>query len=615
MKYKVVFQRDVRIAMRDGVNLAADIYLPAENGRTAAGKVPSILVRTTYSKEKAGRSIDHEFFARRGYAVIIQDVRGRYASEGNYYHGIHETDDAFDTLAWIAAQPWSDGKVGMTGISYLAAVQCAAAISGSSFLASIFHVKAPSDYYQHGFRQGGAFLMYSAPIAFMFASTGKEASADPVLWGDLNEAFESGPDLLGRLPIEKGATPLKGVPGDERWLIDMMHQTDYDEFWKRVPLWQPKEYVDRYADVPGCYVGGWYDLYREDTFFPMLSAKEGPIKLIMGPWTHLDFDSVSGDVDFGPEAAMRPEDFSSLQLRWMDQTLKGKKTGILDEPPVKIFVMGGGDGRKSEAGKLIHGGKWRFENEWPLARAQNTRFYFHQDGVLSQSDPGHDNPSSTYRYDPNDPVPTIGGTSYFLKAREPDTRRWILYVPYGAQDQREDPSYFGCSTNEPISARRDVLVFQTSRLDEDVEVTGPIQVKLWISSSAVDTDFTAKLIDVYPPNEDYPDGYAMNLSDSIIRARYRNGFEKSELMKPGEIYEISLELPPTSNLFVKGHRIRMDISSSSYPAFDPNPNNGKLYQSGAGCVTAENTIYHDSRRPSHVVLPVIPAGDYKKQTN
>ena len=610
MKYDVACDRNVIIAMRDGVDLAADVYLPAENGKAISDKLPAILVRTTYSKEKAGRSIDHEFFARSGYAVVIQDVRGRYKSEGSYYHGIHETDDGFDTLEWIAAQPWSDGKVGMTGISYLAAVQCAAAISGSPHLTSILHIKAPSDYYQHGFRHGGAFLNYSVPIAFMFASTGKEAAADPVLSRSLNTAFENGPEWLSRMPLEKGQTPLKGVPGDESFLIDVMRHADYDEFWKRVPLWQPKEYVDQYADVPGLYIGGWYDIYQEDRFFPLLAGRKSrPARLMMGPWTHLDFDCVSGDADFGPEAAMSPEEFNALQLCWMDQTLKGEDTGILDEPPVKIFVMGGGDGRKSAEGRLKHGGKWRFENGWPLARTRYTQYYFQENGVLSLSEPGNENSMSTYRYDPNDPVPTIGGTSYFLKGREPDTRKWILYVPYGAQDQRESPAHFGCQTDRPLSCRDDVLVFQTLPLDGDVEVTGPVQVKLWVSSSAVDTDFTAKLIDVYPPSGDYPDGYTMNLSDSIIRARYRNGFEEAEFMKPVENYQLDLELPATSNLFARGHRIRLDISSSSYPAFDPNPNNGELYQSGDECMVAENTIHHDVRRPSHVVLPIIPTDD------
>jgi len=600
----LMIERDVAVPMRDGTRLRADVYRPWRQGRPIDTPAPTILVRTTYDKERAQDTRDAVQFARHGYVVVIQDVRGRYKSEGCFYHGIDETDDGRDTIDWIARQPWSDGKVGMTGISYLGAVQCAAAISGTPHLASIFHTKAPSDYYQNGFRHGGALLMYTLPIALMVASSSKEALADPVLARSLVDAFANASEWLKRMPLKEGLNPVAQVPDAERWLFDMLSRCDYDDFWKRVPLWQPLEFLDRYADIPGMYVGGWYDLYQEDSFYTALaSRKKGPINLLMGPWTHLGFDDFFGDVDFGPAAVLSPDDYFALQLRWFDRTLQG--AGAEAEPPVKIFVMGGGDGTKTAAGKLRHGGTWRHEREWPPARADYRAFYFHPSSLLSTELPAAGEARSSYVYDPRNPVPTIGGTSYFPMGRNAETGRWNLFVPYGPHDQRERPEYFGCTTSLPLSSRHDVLAFQTPPLVEDIEVTCPLTVKLWVSSSAVDTDFTAKLIDVHPASLDYPDGYALNLADGIIRARYRNGFERAELLEPDKVYPITFSLHPTSNLFKAGHRIRVDLSSSNYPTYDPNPNTGDAYMVGGRSQVAENRVYHDADHPSHIVLPII----------
>jgi putative CocE/NonD family hydrolase len=608
--YSVVVDRDVMIGMRDGLRLAADIYRPVRSGESAIGKFPTILIRTTYNKDNSRRQLNHEYFVKRGYVVVIQDVRGRYKSEGQHYHGVAEMADGYDTIEWIAQQAWSDGKIGMTGISYLAAVQSAAAVANPPHLASLFHVKAPANYYQNGFRHAGTFLMYSVPIAFMLASSSKEALQDQLLARAVTDTdlWRKASPWLAKMPLKRGLTPLSLEPQAERWFFDMMTHTDYTDFWKKVALWQPEEYFPQYKDVPSQYVGGWYDLYREETFYTgLVKRKKGPVRLIMGPWTHTDFERFAGDVDFGPEAALSDDDYNSLQLAWFDRTLRGRPaTG--EEPPVKIFVMGGGDGRRDQAGRLKHGGRWRLENEWPLARTRFTNYYFHDDGSLRATEPSNQ-PPSIYVYDPKDPVPTIGGSSYFLSGITGGNRTDLHkpYVPYGAFDQRERLEFFGCRSSVPLSARHDVLVFQTPPLTEDVEVTGPLMVQLWASSSAVDTDFTAKLIDVHPPNEDYPEGYAMNLSDSILRARYREGFEKPVLMKPGETYKFNIDMPPTSNVFKKGHRIRVDISSSNYPTYDPNPNTGDPYTMNGRTVRAENAIYHDRRHPSHLTIPLIPA--------
>jgi putative CocE/NonD family hydrolase len=289
------------------------------------------------------------------------------------------------------------------------------------------------------------------------------------------------------------------------------------------------------------------------------------------------------------------DDYNGYRLRWFDRWLKGIDNGVDRERPVRIFIMGGGGSRKDRNGRLSHGGVWRDAEDWPLPGTRYTNYYLHADGSLGPEPPGASEPSR-YTFDPRDPVPTVGGG--ISAANE--------VMQAGAYDQRGGRRFYGCRDTLPLSARSDVLVFQTPELTEDVEVTGPLVVKLWASTSAQDTDFTAKLIDVHPPSADYPDGFAQNLSDSILRGRYRNSRERAELMEPGRVYELEIVLYPTSNLFCRGHRIRLDISSSNFPRFDLNPNTGGPLGRDRRVVVAENAVYHDPERPSRVVLPVIP---------
>ena len=342
--------------------------------------------------------------------------------------------------------------------------------------------------------------------------------------------------------------------------------------------------------------------------------------MLMGPWTHgihtLE-QSFSGDVEFGEEAAL--DDFRNLHLRYFDRALKGVDNGEAEAPPVRIFAMGGGGGYRTSGGRLFHGGRWRDEAEWPLARTNYTPYYLHGDGTLSTEEPDADGGGTVYRFDPADPVPSIGGNVSSLSeigplppgVGDPANAPWRarveqLMVP-GGFDQVEGPEFYGCEPPYlPLGSRPDVLVFATGALAEDVEVTGPIEVKLWVSSSAPDTDFTAKLIDWYPPSRWYPHGYALNLTDSIARLRYRNGREKGELLTPGEAAELTITLYPTSNLFAAGHRIRLDVSSSNFPRFDVNPNTGDPIGRERRRQGADNRVHHNRAQPSHVVLPVIP---------
>lgn len=625
--YEVVVARDVMVPMRDGVRLATDIYRPARDGEPLPGPFPALLVRTPYDK-----SVPHTvetkgiFFARHGYVVAIQDVRGRYASEGTFAFLSQEAEDGYDTVEWLAAQPWCDGKVGTFGTSYLAWVQNALAALNPPHLAAMYVNQGGAQAHSSSVRHNGAFELRFMAWAFMGAATSPEAAANPAVRQALaNTRFR---DWLQRLPLRPGQSPLALVPSYERWLFDIWTRGDYDEFWSQ-PSLDFLAHVEQHADVPMLFTGGWYDSYTRATlenFTAFSAAKRGPVRVIMGPWTHgteMPDRTWAGDVEFGPGASIAgtfADNVYDHHLRFFDRYLKGLDTGIDDDPPVWIFVMGGGDGHRTPEGRLFHGGRWRAEREWPLARTRYTEYYLGPGGTLGTEPPTAPSASSSFRFDPDDPVPTVGGNMSSLndfapvpaeiadKVRLED--RWASIVKVGPWDQRTTPDTFGARPPYlPLSSRPDVLVFQTEPLEEPVEVTGPLRAVLWVSSTAVDTDVTVKLIDVYPPSPDYPEGYALNLSDSILRLRYRNSPERAELMTPGEVYRVEIPLYPTSNLFGRGHRIRVDISSSNFPRFDVNPNTGEPLGRHTHTQVAINTIHHDRDHPSHIVLPLIPVDE------
>ena len=627
-EYDVILAKNVMVPMRDGVSLATDVYMPAMGTEPVEGRFPTILERSPYNKEMKWYQTKADYFVKRGYVLVVQDCRGRFKSEGEFYIYADEGPDGYDTVEWIAHQSWSNGRVGTMGTSYMGWVQSALAIMDPPHLVSMFPNMSIFNAGLHSVRHSGAMEMRWIAWAFNGAADSKEAARDPAIAKALLEAKLD--KLLTQWPIKRGETPLSLIPGYERFAFDLLTHSDYDEFWRRKGrgwMGDVEEYIEDHSDVPMYYSGGWYDSYCRSTtelFEKMTADKESPVKLIMGPWTHGDFDvlarSYSGDVDFGPDAAI---DYEGLRLRWFDKTLKGLDTGIIEEPPVKIFVMGGGDSRRNQEGRLNHGGRWRDEYEWPLARSQYACYYLNGDGSLGNEVSSEVHSSTSYIYDPSDPVPTIGGNLSSLTYIQPkpdgygaldlmtgQEAKMVLSKPLakvGAHDQVEAPDVYGAKPPYlPLSLRRDVLVFRTPPLKENLEITGPIEVKLWASSTAVDTDFTAKLIDEYPASKDYPNGYAMNLTDSIIRARYRDSFEAAKLMEPGNIYMFTIHPYPTSNLFKKGHRIRLDVSSSNWPRFDINPNTGEPLGLNTRVMRAENTIYHDCEHPSHVILPIIP---------
>jgi putative CocE/NonD family hydrolase len=594
-RFDVAVEKDIRVPVRDGVKLALDLYLPAHDGQPVEGKHPTLLARTPYNKN--GMAAEARWFAARGYAVAVNDVRGRYASEGQWRFILDDPNDGYDVVSWIGKQPWCSGRVGTFGTSYVGGTQHALACTRPPNLACMVPVDSVSNCGMAGIRHSGAFeLRFMNWIFTIGAPNARAALADPKLQDALLQNGKRMPQHLLNLPIRPGTTPLKQVPEYERWLVEAMRHGDYDDYWKQ-PGYSVVDNIDRYADVPVYHVTGWYDSWCRQNFLnwqALSKAKKSPQKLIIGPWTHgSQGRNVAGEIEFPPEAALA---FNDWRLRWYDHWLKGIDNGVEKEAPVKLFVMGGGDGRKSKDGRLRHGGHWRDEKTFPLERTSYIPYYLHAHGELSTGKRTTHEATTTFRYDPADPVPTIGGNLSSVGG----------LLEAGGFDQRCRKETLFAKDQLPLSERRDVLVFQTEPLEEDLEVTGPVDVHLYVSSSAVDTDFTAKLIDVYPSNPDYPLGFDLNIGDSITRMRYRDSLEKAELMKPGQVYKVEIHLYPTANVFAKGHRIRLDISSSNFPRFDVNPNSGEPLQEHRRMIVADNTAYHSWIRPSHVLLPVIP---------
>ena len=546
-QYDVMTERDTMLPMRDGIRLATDLYFPAVGGKKAAGSFPVILERTPYSKLSPKSVSKAEYFARRGYVCALQDVRGRFASEGEWYAFAEEADDGYDTVEWLGSQPWSTGKVGTMGDSYAGSNQGALATLNPPHLSTMIVAVGASNYFHSSMRQNGALEQRFQIYVFRMAITSKEAAADANLKKELIRLFtESMPDIVKGFPLKAGATILRRLPAYERWALDILTRSDYDDYWKKHRGYAISEYYDEHADVPSLYLGGWYDSYARNTcesFVALKKIKQSRQYLLMGPWTHGKYDvTYAGDLDFGNDAQINYQD---LKLAWFDHFLKGMRTAVADWSPVSIFTMGTGDGIRKISGapgdaseypgRIDHGGYWRSEPDWPLPDTAFRSYYLHADGELSADKPDRaDIVPSRYMFNPANPVPTIGGG---LSAAD------SIMKP-GAFDQRGRPDFIGCRDRLPLNCRNDILTFQTPPLDADTEVTGPVEMHLWASSSAVDTDFTAKLIDVYPPSADFPEGLAINVTDAIIRARYRTRFRKSGTPDTGPALRLGVSALP-----------------------------------------------------------------------
>jgi uncharacterized protein len=600
-------ERDLAVTTRDGIALATDVYRPQGPGpfpvlleRTPYDKLaPSRSERTALVAQPRSRAEVAAYFARYGYAVVYQDCRGRYKSGGRFTKYLSEAEDGYDTLAWLVRQPWCNGRIGTFGLSYAAHAQAALGCLDPPGLAAQFlDCGGFSNAYRSGIRHDGAFDLKQATWAYNNAlADAKDPAVRAALKAQDIKAW------FARMPWSKGASPLSAAPEYEDYLFEQWSHGVFDEFWKRPGIYA-EGYWDRYADVAVTHFSGWYDPYARtavENYLGLSKPGRAANRLILGPWTHGDRSlSYAGEVDFGAAAPLDGNlavDFFALRRAWFDCWLKGLDNGVGAEPPVRVFVMGGGSARRNSEGRLDHGGSWRNAAAWPLPQTEWTRFYLQSDRSLRRNPPDVSAPPLAYRFDPRCPAPTIGGA---LSSGEPLMRG-------GAYDQRTGPQIFGASAPfRPLSERPDVLSFATLPLDHDLEVTGPVTLRLWIASDARDTDFTAKLVDLYPPNADYPEGFAMNLTEGLLRVRYRDSWERPAPIEPGQVYAITIELFPIGNLFQRGHRVRLDIASSNFPHFDVNPNSFAPEGSFAEPRVANNRVFVDRERPSHLILPVIP---------
>jgi uncharacterized protein len=555
----------VAIRMRDGVTLYADVYRPVGDGR-----FPVLISRTPYSTERFPTAYDAAvYFAQRGYVYVFQDVRGRHESEGTWMPFFSNEKDGYDTIEWAAKQKWSDGRVAMQGGSYLGQNQWRAAQAAPPALVTIFPMVASTSIYHDWMTLNGGWR-----LSFNFG------------WGPVRQESRimqnPGPhtidglhaihydDVQKHLPLN---TMQQRVGRHAKFYDDWLAHPDYDDYWK--PL-NAEEVFDKIT-IPVHTFGGWFDIFSQGTLrgYVGMSHKGGSEKartgsnLVIGPWGHGPSQKF-GAIDFGPTANVDP---LPLQLRWYDYWLKGIDNGLASEPPVKLFVMGRN--------------QWAYEREYPIARTQYRPFYFNSngqantaagDGRLSWTKPADVSIADRFKYDPANPVPSLGGNNCCGTP-----------TPTGPQDQR------------PIEKRPDVLVYTSDVLQEELEVTGPVKVVLFASTDAVDTDFVAKLVDVYP------DGTSYNMAEGIVRARYRESLSKPTLLKPGQVYRFDIDLVGTSVAFLKGHRVRVQITSSHFPQFDRNPNTGAKFGTSAEVKAAEQSVYHDAERASHILLPVIPS--------
>ena len=546
-------QLDLKIPMRDGVKLYAALYRPVDGER-----FPVLLIRSPYSTQHP-RYVDWAVrFARSGYAVVMQDGRGRYESEGKWRPYVDEADDGYDTQQWLGAQNWCDGNIGTFGVSYPGFTQLLPAPYRSPYVKALVPIANQEDNYGHMRYNGVLQLQNAMNFIWLGDRTNQNAPRDLIDWEE----------IYRRLPLINALDSI----GDRPFYREVIRHTRFDEFWSSYSM------KERYPEVetPAYFITGWYDNLLHEGFKCFRGWRKRArsaearqrSRLLVGPWTHTAIGDAApfGDIDFGSQAGI---DIPAEHLRWYDQRLKGLDTGIDEEPPIRIFVMGANE--------------WRSEQEWPLERTEYTRFYLHSsgranssfgDGALTTDAPEVESFDS-YSYDPENPVPTLGGQSMFADNTGPRDRR-------------------------PIERRDDVLVYSTAPLTRDLEVTGPVELVVYAASSAPDTDFTATLVDVHPV------GAAIHICEGIVRARFRESYERPTLIEPGQVYEYRISLWETSNLFREGHRIRLEVSSSNFPRFDRNLNTGGDSGFDDRPESAQQTIWHDQQRPSLLLLPVIP---------
>jgi putative CocE/NonD family hydrolase len=550
----------VMTPMRDGVRLAGDLYRPARDNKPAEEKLPVLIQRTPYSKAALQRSAT--VLARRGYVVLVQDCRGRYASEGNFYPFLNEGADGYDTIEWAAAQPWSNGTVATWGGSYTGMNQYTAAMLRPPHLAAMFIQMAGSNLYQSVPYPGGIPAADWLMWILRSATTSPQAEMHPASDEAITKMIAGGFREWLAQPPDARAGILKDFPVYAGVYRDFYQHPAFDDYWKQRGFYTAG-YYNEIKDVPTLFITGWYDIFLDgtlDVFTALSHAQRTEKKLIVGPWPHGIGTSECGDAYFGPGTT---EDQAGLAAEWFDHLLRG---GALERSgPVTIFRMGGGDLTRNEHHKLTIGGEWRTENAWPIARARAGRYYLHDAGRLDEKVPVQEQPTRI-PFDPLDPAPTLGGRNNTLPR-----------APNCIQDQ----------SAPKLSGRPDIVSYSSAPFSSPLEISGKVRVTLWITSSASDADFTAKLIDVHP------DGYAMNVAEGQIRARYHNGFDRPEDLKPGKPYQVTIDLGSTSILISAGHRLRVSVASGNFPKLEPLR------------VKSESALLHDARHASYLEIPAV----------
>jgi putative CocE/NonD family hydrolase len=565
---RVVLERGVPAAMRDGVNLMADIYRPDDESRH-----PVLVQRTPYDRTMIGNAasdVDPIKMALAGYVVVVQDVRGRFESEGDYETYSNEADDGYDTVQWAAEQPWSDGKVGMFGLSYMAQCCLLAASRRPPALRAIAVLESPDNATGGDRYRGGALslgvLAGWAMNTIVPAAVLRAAQTDPSRYAEIPAVVDDIDNLdehMRRLPL------VPFPPIDDRGVdpAGQFDKTALYEYFPSVPRFQPAD-----VEVPALVIAGWHDVFLQpdlDLFGALKRNGNDEVRrhsrLIIGPWGHGTPTTVVGMVDYGFRASPLfmdlKEDFSKLHRRWFDARMREEDTGIDGEAPVKLFVMG------------IN--RWRDEQEWPPARAVEERWHLHGDGGLGPNAPANAQPS-TFTLDPDDPVPTMGGAT-------------LMNGKY----------LRGPAEQSLIEARDDVLLFTSEVLAAPLEVTGRVRFRGWVAAETPDTDLVVRLCDVHP------DGRSFHVCDGVLRLRFREGYTSLKLLEPGEVYRVEVDLWSTSQVFLAGHRLRLQVRASDFPRYDRCPGTGETSGVATKVLPQRNRLFHDPQRPSHLVLPVV----------
>ena len=576
----VNIEKNLKVAMRDGTELATDLYRPVIDA-----PLPVVMMRLPYNKENPLLLVlsgDIFRVAQAGFVVVVQDCRGTYASGGKFDPYFQEAQDGADAIAWAAAQPWCNGVVGTMGASYYGATQWLAASEQPPALRAMAPFITTDQYYDRWTYQGGAFqlgfMLQWASSTFAIGEVVRRLALGAASTSELGAAIAAADGVAAayeHLPL----TDAPGLQDLAPYYLEWLAHPSYDDYWRAA---SPREHYEKIT-VPALNFGGWYDLFLGGTLanYSGMKARGGSAtarsaqQLVIGPWAHGYNGGIYAERNFGLMAMDAVVDVTAMQIRWFEHWLKGADNGVASAKPVKLFIMGRD--------------QWREEADWPLPDTCFEHWYLHSggransaagDGILSTTVPSAETPD-TYLYDPRDPVPTCGGASFLPGL--------FIAANAGPRDQRA------------VESRADVLCYTSAVLEHDLEVTGPVSLTLFVSSSAVDTDFTGKLVDVYP------DGRAVILTDGILRARYRESLSAAKLMQPGTVYELQIDLIATANLFRAGHRVRLEVSSSNFPRFDRNTNSGGVIanETAADFVVATNRVWHDGGHRSHVVLPVI----------